>query len=134
MHNGFHDFFAACVVVGNALADTVTSVNVVGYQKITISAERRQIVAVPMHKLPSARGVVTDNTFTSITDDQAQWQPGQFAWGVAGQEATGQSFFYVEIDEETSALDGRHFYVTNNTATELMLVAQIPEDLCRKAP
>jgi hypothetical protein len=109
-------------VVGSAVADTVTSVNVVGVFNIEVPANTRQITAIPMHKLPAVRGVITANDTTTITDTNASWNADQFAWGVAGQEATGSSYFYVEVTgPEDAALLGRHFYIDSNTATKLTI-------------
>jgi hypothetical protein len=109
-------------VVGSAVADTVTSVNVVGVFNIEVPANTRQITAIPMHKLPAVRGVITANDTTTITDANASWNADQFAWGVAGQEATGSSYFYVEVTgPEDAALLGRHFYIDSNTATKLTI-------------
>jgi len=108
--------------LGSAIADTVTSVNVVGVFNIEVPANTRQITAIPMHKLPAARGVITANDTTTITDANANWNANQFAWGTAGQEGTGNSYFYIEVaGPDTAALYGRHFYIDSNTSDTLTI-------------
>ena len=113
------------IAAGAALAADVSSVNVVGYQSLTIQGTGGSVgyqgLAIPFSKIPAARGVATANNSTTITDGSATWTPSQFKQGTAA-EAAGLSTFYVEISDTNSAFEGRHWYIADNSGTVLTLV------------
>jgi len=113
---------AATAMSMHAYADTVTSVNVVGYVNLTVyggSNDTYTLIAAPMTKVPVARGTITANTTTTITDSSAAWAVNAFAVGGVAAGETGSSTYYVEVTSGT--FEGRHFYISANTATELTL-------------
>jgi len=107
-----------------AVADTVTSVNVVGVFNVTVAAGTENaltFVGVPMTKLPVARGQVLSNTDSTITANGVTWAVNAFAPGGGAAAENGTSTYYVEI---TSGLfEGRHFYIASNDANTLTLAA-----------
>jgi len=107
-----------------AVADTVTSVNVVGVFNVTVAAGTENaltFVGVPMTKLPVARGQVLSNTDSTITANGVTWAVNAFAPGGGAAAENGTSTCYVEI---TSGLfEGRHFYIASNDANTLTLAA-----------
>ena len=111
----------ACVAGSVMAADTVTSVNVVGYFNLPIAGARRQIMALPMTKIPDTRGVISANSATTITDGSANW--GSYAWGA------NSNYYFVEITQSNSPFVGRHFYITNNTATALTIKDGLSSDI-----
>jgi len=126
---------AAIIVVamGAHAGDTVTSVNVVGYMTASVAGDATEgkysLVAVPMTKLPVARGVVSGNTATTITDADASWTANAFAVGGTAQNEPGISTYYVEITSGgAGSFEGRHFYIASNTSDTLTLAAD-PGDL-----
>jgi len=114
---------AATAMTVQAFADTVTSVNVVGYVNLTVyggSNDTYTLIAAPMTKVPVARGTITANTTTTITDADALWIPNTFAAGTTNLAVQpGASTYYVEVT--SGALEGRHFYISGNSATTLTL-------------
>lgn len=111
---------AAACMAGSAMAADVSSVNVVGYFKLTVAGPRRQIMALPMTKIPDIRGVITANSSTTITVGESL-VPGRYNWGASGVDAAGASYCFVEVTQSNSPFVGRHFYITNNTASVLTL-------------
>jgi hypothetical protein len=116
---------AACIMalLGSlAVADTVTSVNVVGVFNVNVAAGTENaltFVGVPMTKLPVERGKVLSNTASTITANGVAWDVNAFAPGGGAATENGVSTYYVEI---TSGLfEGRHFYIASNTADTLTL-------------
>ena len=95
--------------------------NIVAHSRLSIGASAYDLVAVPFRKFPHYGGTVSANTPSILTDTNAGWTPGQFAPGVAGQEAVGNSTFYVEIRDPSSPFGGRRFSITANTATGLTI-------------
>jgi len=121
---------AAACVAGPAMAqsNSVGSVNTVGYYKLDIPGARRQIMALPMTKIPDVRGVVVSNTAASITVAETL-TAGRYNWGATGLEAAGPSYCFVEITDTNSSFVGRHFYITNNTASVLTIKDGVPSDI-----
>ena len=111
---------AAACMAGSAMAADVSSVNVVGYFKLDVPGARRQIMALPMTKIPDIRGVITANNSTTITVGESL-VPGRYNWEATGVDAAGASYCFVEVTQSNSPFVGRHFYITNNTASILTL-------------
>jgi hypothetical protein len=109
----------AALIAGVAVADTVTSVNVVGYYNLEVGGSSNQVtytlVSVPMTKMPADRGSIAGNTSNTIQVTGAGWGDEQFA--VSGLFPT----HFVEIT--SGAFEGRDFYIDSNTENELTLVA-----------
>ncbi len=113
---------ALIVMAVGVKADTVTSVNVVGYMTSSVQggvSDTYSLMSVPLTKMPVASGSVTTNTSTTITDENANWTVGQFNREVAGQEDRGVSTFYIEV--KTGLFEGRHFYIESNTSDTLTI-------------
>ncbi len=107
--------FTAAFLVGQAYGTSVTSVNVVGYMNLSVaeggaSAPSYTFMSIPMTRTPAARGTITANTATTITDDSADWAAGSFS---AGDET-----HYVEIVDGATH-NGRYFYITSHTEDTL---------------
>ncbi len=119
---------AICATVAMAtslLADTVTSVNVVGYYNITIAGDavdaKYSLISVPMTKLPLTRGLVSGNTALTITDGTAAWGVDDLAVGGGFSTEPGVSTYVIEIT--SGAFEGRHFYIASNTSDTITLAA-----------
>lgn len=117
----------AALIAGIAVADTVTSVNVVGYYNLTAGGDPSELtytlLAVPMTRMPVDRGLVTANTDISVTVSGAGWTASQFAppadWQ-SGNEAQEETF---AIEITSGAFEGRYYYIADNTADTLTLAA-----------
>ncbi len=112
----------AVMIMGAYAADTVTSVNVVGVYDVDIAAggasnDVYSFVSLPMTKLPVARGTISANTATTITDSSAAWGENVFAVGGSAADEPGSSKYYVEVTSGT--LEGRYFVLSANDATTL---------------
>jgi len=119
----------ACVAgSGMAQSTNVNSVNVVGYFKLDVPASSRQIMAVPMTKIPDIRGVIAGNSTTTITVNETL-TAGRYNWGASGVEARGNSYFFIEVTQTNSPFVGRHMYITNNTASILTIKDGLPTDI-----
>jgi hypothetical protein len=110
------------MALGAYAADTVTSVNVVGVYDVGIAAggasdASYSFVSLPMTKLPVARGTVSANTATTITDSNASWGNNVFAVGGSAANEPGNSTYYVEVTSGT--FEGRYFILSGNDATSL---------------
>jgi hypothetical protein len=117
------------MITGAYAAGTVTSVNVVGIYDVGIAeggaSGQFTFMTVPMTKLPLVRGTISAATATTISDSSAAWTAGAFAEGGSAAGEPGSSTYYVEI---TSGLhEGRHLYLSGNTATELTLAASLSD-------
>lgn len=120
---------AMCATVAMAsslLADTVTSVNVVGYFNLSVggdpTADVLTMVSVPMTRLPVDRGVISTNSSQTITVAGAAWDEHVFQkagdWDPSnGEEET----YYVEVT--SGSFEGRYFIIADNDATSLTLDA-----------
>ena len=121
---------ATAAMASSLLADTVTSVNVVGYYNVTIGGDpsvgKYSLVALPMTKLPVTRGTISANTATTLTDSSATWSTDEFSVGGAAANELGVSTYFVEVT--TGAFEGRHFYIAGNSSDTLTLVDD-PGDL-----
>ena len=121
----------AGLVVPASASNTVYSINVVGYYKLTAESDPGSDVytflAAPMTKIPVYRGVITANTsneqgVASLTDAAASWTVGQYDEGVTNPVDRGFDTFYVEISGPTNApYLGRYYYISNNTANALVI-------------
>jgi len=116
---------AATAMTVQAFADTVTSVNVVGYVNLTVYggvADTYTLIAAPMTKVPVARGTISGNTTNTITDSSAAWAVNTFAAGTTNLAVQpGASTYYVEVTSGT--FEGRHFYIASNSGNVLTLAA-----------
>jgi len=113
----------ACVAgSGMAQSTNVNSVNVVGYFKLDIAGGSRQIMAVPMTKIPEVRGVVSANSATTITVGETL-TAGAYNWGA------NSNYYFFEVSQSNSPFVGRHFYITNNTASLLTIKDGVPTDI-----
>lgn len=121
----------ALLVAGASIASAtneVVSVNVVGFQKLSIVGGTNAIytlLSVPMTKIPVWRGTITANTSNTISDSTMNWTAGEFATNVSGKETYGKSTFFVEITSSNAPLVGRYFYIKTNSATTLTLVGSL---------
>jgi hypothetical protein len=112
-----------------AYGDTVTSVNVVGYVNLTVyggSNDTYTLIAAPMTKMPVAKGTISANTTTTITDGSAAWAVNTFAAGSTNLAVQpGASTYYIEVTSGT--FEGRHFYIASNNGTTLTLAAAMAD-------
>lgn len=113
----------ACVAgSGMAQSTNVNSVNVVGYFKLDIAGASRQIMAVPMTKIPEVRGVVSANSATTITVNETL-TVGAYNW------CANSNYYFFEVSQSNSPFVGRHFYITNNSASLLTIKDGLPTDI-----
>lgn len=127
---------AAAALVGgfaHAQGNPVYSANVVGYHKLNVqggASATYSLLSAPFTKFPVAKGVVSINSQTTITDSNANWAVAQFAKGTTNANENGKSTYYVEITEPGSAFEGRHFYIqTNNVNTLTIDDGGLPADI-----
>jgi hypothetical protein len=121
----------AALVAGVAVADTVTSVNVVGYYNLTVagdaSAAVYTLLSVPMVRMPVDRGTISGNTDQAVTVSGAGWTASEFAppadWQ-AGNEAQEETYF---VEVTSGAFEGRMFYIADNTTDTLTLAAAVAD-------
>ena len=128
--------FLFLVYASFCIADTVESQNVVGFFRLNLSSNVYNTISVPMQKLTVAVGQITGITDTKISDSNATWVDGEFAWGVdtslsgGSYQEPGNSVFYLEISGPTSSVfAGRHVYITNNVGADLTIAGGVPADM-----
>lgn len=127
---------AVVLAVGTALALSVASsppspscVNVVGYFNIVITGGCRQMISLPMTKIPAMRGgAILANDAATIGVSEIL-VPNLYNRGVRGVENAGASCFYLEITQPDSPFRGRHMYIAANTATNLTVKDGLPSDI-----
>lgn len=118
----------ALAAVWGGMAEEVPSLNVIGFMELPISggaADTYTLLAVPMTKVPAARGTITSNTTNSIVDSGASWTNSQWHAGIEGRETYGETTYFIEVISTNSGFEGRHFYISDNVGNTLALASPI---------
>ena len=110
----------AVMVAGICMAQTVYTINTVGFVETTVGAGMTDTVSAPMTPFAIDSGTITAAAAAAITDAAKDWSAVD-----VGPGAEGYLAYFVEIKDGANV--GRYFPILSNTADTLTV--ETPQDL-----